>query len=296
MRSWLSTSTRAAPIGLMIVAMLSVQTGASLAKGLFPLVGAQGATTLRLVLSAALMAAIWRPWKARLAHDNIGPLIGYGLVLGAMNMLFYLALRTIPLGVAVAIEFVGPLTVALVQSRKAADFLWVGLAVAGLVLLLPLGNVSKGLDLAGAALALAAGGCWGLYIVFGQKAGAAHGGRTVALGSLIAAGLATPFGIAHAGAHLISPAVLPLGLAVAVLSSAIPYSLEMVGLQRLPTRTFGILMSLEPAVGALSGFLILGERLTPLQLLAVAAVMAASAGSVATSRAPKGEIEAEMMV
>ena len=289
MRSWLATSTRAVPIGLMIVAMLSVQTGASLAKGLFPLVGAQGATTFRLALSALMMAVIWRPWKAKITRANIGPLIGYGLCLGGMNMLFYLALRTIPLGVAVAIEFIGPLTVALAQSRKATDFLWVALAVAGLVLLLPLGNVSKGLDLVGAGLALAAGGFWGLYIVFGQKAGAAHGGRTVALGTMIGALIAIPFGVAHAGAHLLSPAILPLGLAVAVLSSAIPYSLEMVGLQRLPTRTFGILMSLEPAVGALSGFLILGERLTPIQILAVAAVMAASAGSVLTSRDPKVE-------
>jgi inner membrane transporter RhtA len=291
MKAWLTSSARAVPIGLMLIAMLSVQTGASLAKGLFPLVGAQGATTLRLVLSALLMAAIWRPWKAKITRRNLPPLLGYGLALGTMNLVFYLALRTVPLGIAVAIEFIGPLTVAIVQSRRAVDFAWVALAVAGLLLLLPIGGLSAGLDLKGAALALAAGVCWALYIVFGQKAGAEHGGRTVALGSLIAAALVTPFGVAHAGAHLFSPAVLPLGIAVALLSSAIPYSLEMIGLQRLPTRTFGILMSLEPAIGAVSGFLILGERLTPIQLVAIAAVIAASVGAVATSREPKAEPE-----
>src|SRR5579875_2469610 len=279
------------PIILMILAMLSVQSGASLAKGLFPLVGAEGATTLRLVLSAALMLVVWRPWKAKITRANAGPLVGYGLALGTMNLTFYLALRTTPLGVAVAIEFVGPLTVALLQSRRAIDFLWIALAAAGLLLLLPIGGLSKGLDLAGAGFALVAGACWALYIVFGQKAGAAHGGRTVALGSLIAAALVTPFGVARAGAALLDPHVLPIGLAVALLSSAILYSLEMYALTRVPTRVFGTLMSLEPAVGALSAFLIIGERLAPIQLLAIALVIAASVGVVASGERQTAEPE-----
>jgi len=292
MRSWLSSSTRVLPIGLMLIAMLSVQSGAAVAKGLFPLVGAEGATTLRNGLSALLMVVIWRPWRAKITRKNAGPLLGYGLVLGTMNLTFYMALRTVPLGLAVAIEFVGPLTVAVVQSRRPIDFVWIALAVLGLALLLPLGRLSTGLDPVGVGFALVAAVCWGLYIVLGQRAGAEHGGMmTVAIGSLIAATLVTPFGVAHAGARLVSPAVLPLGLAVAMLSSAIPYSLEMYALTRIPTRIFGVLMSLEPAVGALSGFLINGERLRPLQLLAIAAVMLASIGTVATSRAPKAEPE-----
>jgi inner membrane transporter RhtA len=292
MRSWLFSSTRVLPIGLMLIAMLSVQSGTALAKGLFPLVGAEGATTLRNGLAAVLMVAIWRPWRARITRQNAWPLLGYGLVLGTMNLTFYMALRTVPLGLAVAIEFIGPLTVAVVQSRRPIDFVWIALAIFGLALLLPLGRLSKGLDPVGVGLALVAAVCWGLYIVLGQKAGAEHGGMmTVALGSLIAAILVTPFGVAHAGAHLLAPAILPLALAVAVLSSAVPYSLEMYALTRVPTRIFGVLMSLEPAVGALSGFLINGERLAAIQLIAIAAVMLASIGTVATSRAPKAEPE-----
>jgi inner membrane transporter RhtA len=292
MRTWLSSSTRVLPIGLMLVAMLSVQSGAAVAKGLFPLVGAEGATTLRNGLAAVLMLAIWRPWRAKIARANAWPLLGYGLVLGIMNLTFYMALRTVPLGLAVAIEFIGPLTVAVVQSRRPIDFAWIALAILGLALLLPFGRLSAGLDPVGVALALVAAVGWGLYIVLGQRAGAEHGGMmTVAIGSLIAAVLVAPVGVAHAGARLLSPAVLPLGLAVAVLSSAVPYSLEMYALTRIPTRIFGVLMSLEPAVGALSGFLINDERLRPLQLLAIAAVMLASIGTVATSRAPKAEPE-----
>ena len=288
-----SAFSRFLPIGMMVLAMLSVQSGASVAKSLFAHVGSEGATTLRLVISAALMAVVWRPWKVKITRANAGPLIGYGLALGTMNLTFYLALRTTPLGVAVAIEFVGPLTVALLQSRRAIDFIWVGLAAAGLLLLLPLGGLSKGLDLVGAGFALVAGACWALYIVFGQKAGAEHGGRTVAVGSLIAALLVTPFGIARAGTALLDPHILPVGLAVALLSSAIPYPLEMYALTRVPTRVFGILMSLEPAIGALSAFLIIGERLSPIQLLAIALVIAASAGVVASGE--RKAVEPELM-
>jgi inner membrane transporter RhtA len=164
------------------------------------------------------------------------------------------------------------------------DFLWVSLAAIGIAALLPLGLTSAPLAPAGVAFALAAGGCWALYILFGRKAGSVHGGTTVACGTLIGALVIVPIGAADAGAALLSPAVLPTACALALLSSALPYSLEMFALTRLPTRTFGVLMSLSPALGALSGLVFLGERLTPLQWAAVGCIMLASGGTAATSR------------
>lgn len=189
-------------------------------------------------------------------------MVVYGIALGGMNLLFYLSVRTVPLGIAVALEFTGPLLVAILSSRRLLDFLWIGLAVFGIWLLLPLGNSAEPLDLVGAAYALGAGVCWALYILFGQRAGADHGAQGAALGVLVAAILVVPIGVAHAGADLLDPALIPLALGVAVLSTALPYTLEMVALTRLPARTFGTLMSIEPAFGALSGLLFLGERLT----------------------------------
>ena len=267
----------------LVAAMVSIQFGASLAKRLFPLAGPQGTVALRVGLAAIIVAALMRPWRARLTRANVRPLIAYGVSLGTMNLLFYTALVTVPLGVAVALEFTGPLAVALLSSRRGRDFAWIALAVLGLMPLLPLTGLSA-VDPRGALLALAAGGCWALYIVFGQKAGAAHGPHAAALGICIAALLAVPVGVWQSGRALLNPAVLPLALAVAVLSSALPYSLEMVALPRLPARLFGTLMSLEPAVGALMGYLFLGERLTFVQMLAVAAVIAASMGMALGTR------------
>lgn len=264
--------------------MVSIQIGASLAKGLFPAVGAQGATALRLAFSALVMTAVGRPWRVRLTRNNVTPLLLYGLSLGVMNLCFYMALRTIPLGVAVALEFLGPLGVAVATSRKARDFIWVALAATGVVVLSPVSPLSASLDVTGAAYALAAGACWALYIVFGAKAGDLHGGQTVAVGSLVAAAVAVPFGVAHAGARLLDPALLPIAIGVAVLSSALPYSLEMVALRQLPARTFGICMSAEPALAALSGFVFLGEHLGAAQLIGIGAIIAASIGAVLTAR------------
>ena len=272
------------PILALVVAMISVQGGASLAKGLFPAVGAQGAVTLRLVFAAVMMLALWRPWRASVARGRWASIGAYGVVLGAMNLLFYLSLRTVPLGIAVALEFTGPLAVALLGSRRPLDFLWVAFAVIGVGLLLPLRGGPAPVDPRGLLLALGAGVCWALYIVFGQKAGAGGSGQAVGYGTCIAALVAAPFGIAHAGMHLLSPALLVLGLMVALLGSVIPYSLEMVALSRLPAKTFGILMSAEPAIGVVLGFLVLGERLGPLQIVAVLTIIVASAGAVVTQR------------
>ncbi|MBA4245095.1 MAG: threonine/homoserine exporter RhtA [Pseudomonas sp.] len=273
-----------APIGLLLVAMISIQSGASLAKSLFPLVGAEGTTALRLVLGATILSLVMQPWRTRLNLAAYRSLLAYGLALGGMNLLFYMSLQSIPLGIAVALEFTGPLGLALLSSRRLLDFVWVALAVFGLWLLLPSGLAQTQLDPLGMALALAAGLCWALYIVFGQKAGAAHGRQTVALGTWVAALLVLPIGLWQAGGSLFSVDLLPIALGVAVLSSALPYNLEMVALTRLPARTFSILMSLEPAIAALSGLLFLSEKLSWNQWLAIGAIILASAGAAATIR------------
>ena len=275
---------RALPIALLLAAMVSIQTGASLAKRLFPMVGAEGATALRLIMAAAILLAIWRPWRTPLTRAGLTSIAVYGLSLGVMNLAFYLALRTIPLGVAVALEFTGPLGLALVASRRPIDFLWIALAAAGVVLLLPVTPFAAALDPVGVGFALGAGLCWALYIVFGKKAGAVDRGQASSYGMLAAAIIGAPLGLAQHGASLLAPTILGLGLAVALLSSVIPYTLELIALGQLPTRTFGILMSLEPVVAAVLGLVLLGEVLAGPQWLAIAAIIAASIGSAATSR------------
>jgi inner membrane transporter RhtA len=281
------------PIGVLGVAMVSGQCGAALVKELFPVVGVAGATALRLTLASLMLAIVWRPWRLAPTARAMRNILIYGAAMGLMNFLFYSSLERIPLGIAVALEFTGPLAVAIAASHRAVDFLWIVLAAAGIVALLPHGMGppwmgppalgSQGLPPAGIACALGAGVCWALYIVFGQRAGSAHGGATAALGTLVGAALIAPVGVAHAGAALFSPALLPTACGVALLSSALPYSLEMYALTRLPARTFGVLMSAQPALGALSGLCFLGERLTVIQWAAIAGIMIASGGSAAGS-------------
>ncbi|AVD86035.1 MULTISPECIES: threonine/homoserine exporter RhtA [Pseudomonas] len=272
------------PIGLLLIAMASIQSGASLAKSMFPIIGAQGTTTLRLVFASVIMLLILRPWRARITATTLRNVIIYGMALGGMNFLFYMSLQTVPLGIAVALEFTGPLAVALFGSRRAIDFLWVGLATLGLVLLIPAGHGGQSLDLVGATYALGAGVCWALYILFGQRAGAEHGIQGAALGVVVAAIFVAPIGIVHAGSALLTPAVIPLALGVAILSTALPYSLEMIALTKMPARTFGTLMSIEPAVAAMSGLVFLGEVLTFTQWLAIAAIITASVGATLSMR------------
>jgi len=238
-----------------------------------------------MALAAMMLLPVWRPWRLRVSRGEFQVIVIYGLALGCMNLFFYLSLRSIPLGVAVALEFTGPLALAMVASRRPVDFVWICMAVAALLALLPLGLGAKPLDTAGVIYGLAAGLCWALYIFFGRKAGAAHGGQITALGMLIGAIVIVPIGIGAAGSRLLAPSILPAALSIALLSSALPYSLEMVAMPLLPTRTVGVLMSLDPAMGAVSGLLFLGERLSGIQWAAIAAIMIASAGSAATSRA-----------
>ncbi|AYA10909.1 MULTISPECIES: threonine/homoserine exporter RhtA [Enterobacter] len=284
------TSSVWLPVAVILIAMLSIQSGASLAKSLFPLVGAPGVTALRIVLGTAILVVIFKPWRLRFKKEQRLPLLFYGLSLGAMNYLFYLSIQTIPLGIAVALEFTGPLAVALFSSRRPVDFIWVVLAVLGLWFLLPLGQSVSEIDLTGAALALGAGACWAVYILTGQRAGEEHGPATVALGSLIAAIVFVPIGMAQATESIWQWSVMPIGLAVAILSTALPYSLEMIALTRLPTRIFGTLMSMEPALAAISGMVFLGETLTLIQTLALCSIIAASMGSTLTMR-PEPKVE-----
>jgi inner membrane transporter RhtA len=271
------------PLLLLLIAMASIQTGASLAKSLFPVVGAQGTTTLRLIFASLIMLIFLRPWRARLTARSLRTVVIYGIALGGMNFLFYMSLRTVPLGIAVALEFTGPLAVALLSSRKAVDFVWVVLAGSGLLLLVPTGASSAQLDLPGVGYALGAGVCWAAYILFGQKAGADNGVQTAALGVMIAALFIAPIGIVHAGSALFDLALIPAALGVAVLSTALPYSLEMVALTRMPARTFGTLASLEPVFAALSGLIFLHEMLTVTQWLAIGAIIVASIGATLSS-------------
>jgi inner membrane transporter RhtA len=270
------------PIAAVVVAMMCFQLGATLAKGLFPMVGAGGTAALRLSIAALILLAVWRPWHIRFTRRQLSIVIVYGIAMGWMNFFFYLALSYIPLGITMALEFTGPLGVALFASRRPIDFLWILLAALGLVALLPVGVGGAPLSVLGVAYALAAGVCWALYILFGRRAGAAHGGQITSWGTVIGALVIVPIGFAHSGTQLFSPAILPMAVGVAVLSSALPYSLEMFAMPRIATRTFGVLMSLNPALGALSGMIFLGESLTLIQWMAIASIVAASAGSAAT--------------
>jgi inner membrane transporter RhtA len=281
-----SSPSTAVAVVCLVVAMASFQAGASIAKQLIPAIGAPATTALRLGLSALIVFILQRPWRSPPSRSSLGVILAYGLALGTMNFVFYMALRTLPLGIAVALEFTGPLAVALVGSRRRTDFLWIALAVLGLMFLLPLSRTEGSVDPVGVAFALAAGLCWALYIIFGQKAGRAHGPAASAWGMLIAASFTVPLGLALTGGGILSPAVLPMGFAVAVLSSAFPYTLEMIALRKLATKTFGTLMSLEPAIAALAGLVFLSERLTATQWLAIGAVMVASMGTVRDSHGP----------
>lgn len=281
-----SSSPVSGPLGAaaaVACALMAQNVGAAFAKQLFPQVGAEGVTALRVGLSACILLALWRPWRTPVSRREALDLLVYGLGMGCMNLSIYHAFARIPIGIAVAIEVTGPLAVVLCSSRRPRDFLWLGCVSAGLWLLLPLHGHAAGLDPAGIGWALAAASCWALYIIFGKRVSHLSGGQAVAWGMLAAALFAAPLGAVHAGATLLAPGILATGLAVAVLSSAAPYSLEMMALRRLPRRVFGILVSAAPAIAALAGWLILGERLGGMQWLAIGLIILASAGAAASA-------------
>lgn len=264
----------------LFISMISVQFGASIAKTLFPVVGALGTTSLRVFFAALILVILFKPWRVKIPRKDLMIIASYGAVLGLMNLLFYQALARIPLGIAVALEFTGPLSVALLSSRRKLDLLWACLAALGIFFILPRNSLSQPLDMSGIILALCAGICWAFYIILGQRAGTkAHSGSVTAIGMIFATIVTLPFGVMSVNFAVLTPQNLFLGILVAIFSGAIPYSLEMISLARLPAKTFGILMSLEPAIAALMGLFFLSEKLSLMQWLAVFCVIMASLGS-----------------
>lgn len=267
---------------LVIVGMFSIQIGASIAKQLFPLAGVAGTSALRVTLSALIISVVAKVWKHKISKRELFLLIGYGVSLGLMNLLFYFSIERIPLGVAVAVEFTGPLAISLLYSKRSLDFIWVIFAGLGIYLFLPKStSTQENLDLLGIILALLAGFFWALYIIFGKsvaKKGSSL--QTTALGMIFAAIVVLPFGIFLNGPEMTQVSLLPMALGIAVLSSAIPYSLEMKAMQNIPAKTFGILMSLEPVVAVAMGFVILKETLQTSHWIAIACIVTASVGSV----------------
>lgn len=271
------------PLPAVLLAIISVQSGAAIAKGLFPAIGAAGTASLRIGISALILLAVYRPNLKKITANQWKLVIPYGLSLGAMNLIFYLSIERIPIGLAVTLEFIGPLFVAVFGSKRIIDFFWVLLAAAGIVLIAPWSN--NGLDILGVLFALLAGALWAAYIVLGGKISKImKGGDAVTVGMLFGSMLIVPFGILGNGLSNLTPQLLGLGVALALLSSAIPFTLEMKALKQLPARTFSILMSLEPAAASICAFIFLQEYITFNEVLAVIFVIIASAGSTITSK------------
>jgi inner membrane transporter RhtA len=285
---------------LVATGAVSVQFGAAIATHLFAHVGASGAVTLRLALASVMLGVmvLWVPvgsgrsgWRVRrpIGRADLGVAVAFGVVLAAMNLSFYEAIARVPLGVAVTVEFAGPLAVSLGASRRRADLLWAALAAGGVLLLA--GRIGHHLDLAGVALALLAGAFWAGYILLSAETGRRFPGATgLAMAMVVAAVVVLPFGIAHAGGRLLEPGVLGMGVTVALLSSALPYSLELAALRRLTPRAFGILMSADPAVAAVAGLVVLGQRLSWAELAALGLVMVANVGSTVFDRPGPGAV------
>jgi inner membrane transporter RhtA len=273
-------------IALVVVAVSTLQVGAAFAVTLFDEVGSAGAALLRLGIAALVLLAVWRPSLAGHSRADVLTAVAFGLALGTMNWAIYSAMDRIPIGVAVTIEFAGPLGLAVALSRRPRDVVWVVLAAAGILLLTnPFG--ASDLDGAGVALALLAAAAWAVYIPLSVRTGTLFpGGRGLAIAMLVGALLVAPAGIAQGGAELLAPALLAQGAVVALASSVIPYSLELESLRRIPARVFGVLMSLEPAVAALAGFVVLGQALGALDLAAIGLVVIASAGAAAGAEGP----------
>lgn len=281
---------RAVPAQLLVVAgAVSVQTGAAVATRLFDDLGATGVLALRVGVAALVLAMVTRLWRSRLSRAAVPAVLGYAGVLGGMNLLFYLAIERIPLGVGVALELLGPTTVALLGSRRPLDLVWTALAAAGVAVLVAprvlAGSSAGGLDLVGVGLAVAAGACWGGYIVLGARVGARVPGTTGLAWALLAASIVlVPLGVAGAGTALLRPDLLLAGAGVALLSAVLPYSFELSALRRVSTRVFGVMTSLQPAVATLAGFVVAAQRPGLVPLVGIALVVAASLGAAPWGR------------
>jgi inner membrane transporter RhtA len=274
-----SNHGREAAAGLAVLAaQVSINIGAALGKGLFAQVGPEGVAALRTGIAALVLLAVAKPWTTTVKRSQVVWLGLYGLALGGMNLLIYWAIERISLGIAVTIEICGPFAVVLLGSRSARDLLWLALAASGILLLVPWQAGGAYLDPTGVFCAMGAALCWALYIFFGKRASRVRGSKAVALGMTAACLVTIPFGVSAAGSRLLSVEALSLGLVVAMLSSALPYFLEMKALERLSSRAFGLATSCAPAIAALVGFVTLGEHLAAIQWTAVVLMVSASAG------------------
>jgi len=271
------------PVPAVLLAIISVQCGAAIAKTLFPTIGAAGTASIRIGISALILLLAYRPNLKAITREQWKIVVPYGLSLGAMNLIFYFAIERIPIGLAVTLEFIGPLLVAIIGSKRLIDYCWVLLAAAGIVLIAPWSN--ERIDSLGVLFALIAGAFWAAYIVLGGKISKImNDGQAVSTGMLFAAILVLPFGFYEDGLINLTPKLFGMGVALALLSSAIPFTLEMKALGQLPPRTFSILMSLEPAAASVCAFIFLQENLTFYEILAVVCVVIASAGSTLTAK------------
>ena len=267
-------------LGILAIfsSIISVNAGAAFAKHLFPLVGAAGMTTLRIGFAALILLLVARPWRVS-PPKNMKTIVLYGTILGLMNLLIYQAFARIPIGIAIAIEILGPLGVVLSQARRVIDFVWFFLALLGLILFLPLEVSDTSLDIIGIAFAIGAAFSWACYIIVGKKLSHASTLGSVSMGMMIAAFVAAPFGLFEAGSSLLAPSTLFAGLMVAIFSSALPFPLEMLALKRLPTHIFSIIVSASPIIAGLCGWAILGEKLSFHQWVAILLIVVAIAGS-----------------
>ena len=273
---------------ILLIAMISMQSSGSFAKYLFGQFPILTVSAMRLLLGAVILALIFKIWQIHFRQIKWPAMLSYGLALAAMHLLFYLSIDRLPLGIAVAFEFIGPLSVALFYARQKFDFVWVGLAILGLILLFPFDQAAQPLDPVGILFALSAGACWALYIVAGQKPSGVSGNHTVCLGMLVGMLVLMPIALfAGIPAHTFEPISLLYFIALAVLASALPFTLEMIALRNLTALSFGTLMSLEPAIAALSGFIFLGETLLWTQWLALTTIISASIGCTVTSQRRK---------
>jgi len=283
------------PLLATMAAMAGFQVGAACAKGLFPAVGPQGAAALRLTLGAIMLMAIARPWRAWPRPAPLLPLFGLGAATGGAVLMFYMAQSRLPQAVAISLQFLGPLAVAVFGSRRASHLVWAALAAAGVWALVGVGTGAAAIDPLGVVFALCAAVAWASYILCGRAASAAFGRSTAALAASIAAVLVLPVGVAQAGSALLTPSLIPLALLVALLSTAIPFSLELYALPRLPARTFATFTSLEPAFGVMSGYVLLNQHLTAGQVFGVAVVIAAAGGATWSSAGgPKASAPADI--
>ncbi len=273
---------------MVLGSLASIQIGAAVATFLFDEIGSTGVVFLRALFAALILVAIWRPSVRIPSHQRLLVIL-FGISLSGISMASYASIARIPLGVAMTLQFIGPLTVALITSHRRSDLIWAGMAAAGVLLLT--GKIESGaLDMTGVALSLVAGAFWGAYILIGTRlGGSSSGGSLLALAMVVSAVITMPPGIVSGGSDLLLPTVLAVGLAVGLLSAAIPFSLDFEAMRRLPSSVFGVMVSLEPAVAAVVGFVILDQGVTVTELVAISLVVCASVGALRSGGMPAPE-------